>query len=299
MKILNLLAASLVFANPSFGASAISSNPLDDPSVIAALLAAARANNPIATTVLSPDPNGATTNSSSPGGNLDALREILRGNEGGHGGDPYALEFSDIAKAIGTQILNGNANIRASLEGAKLNIEVWQKTLKVVRILSADQDEVVLRGAIVDAINFPDLTAILVNRNRWREADLTERVRLVLHEFLGLLAIEQDRYDVSTNLGDLVQGTVRYLRGISSSNPLMTNLFFGQCLAFPAVGTTDICDQRDAAITQAEDCSKVQAFGHCKVDGQSSCQIVSTSYRVVISPVTVGVRYCEVLTILK
>ncbi|MEQ1878692.1 MAG: hypothetical protein ABL958_18765, partial [Bdellovibrionia bacterium] len=54
----------------------------------------------------------------------------------------------------------------------------------------------------VDAINQPENNLILLNRSRWRamRGEESKRQRLVFHEYLGILGIEDGNYQVSSRM---------------------------------------------------------------------------------------------------
>lgn len=65
-------------------------------------------------------------------------------------------------------------------------------------LVESTDDQLFLDGVRKDAINYPDIEKIIFNRKGWATA-ANERTRMlfVLHEYLGLLRINDSRYSVS------------------------------------------------------------------------------------------------------
>lgn len=59
--------------------------------------------------------------------------------------------------------------------------------------------EVRLHGRDLDAANFPELKLIIVSRSRWLQlsGDYNRKKSLVLHEYLGILKIDDSNYSIS------------------------------------------------------------------------------------------------------
>ena len=109
------------------------------------------------------------------------------GNELGNGGDSFAQEFV----AIGRDFLD---RLRATPDPA-IPLQRLSDAIENTSVVTKDKLE--LRGAEVDAINYPDSKRIELNRARWKETGEKEKSSLALHEYLGIAGIDDGRYAVS------------------------------------------------------------------------------------------------------
>lgn len=106
----------------------------------------------------------------------------------GNGGDAYALQFIIFAQKVLLYLQNSNIKGLDTLALAKI-IES-AKVESTTRTLTLD-------GMTKDAINYPSEQRIVFNRDRWVTLLSEERLALVLHEYLGLLGVEQANYEYS------------------------------------------------------------------------------------------------------
>lgn len=224
------------------------------------------------------------------------------GNEGGHGGDIYAMEFS----AIGSDIANQLAVLQATddhlfrkwnftAEEFK-NAVLGSKERTPTRVVS--QERVYLRNKEVDATNDGE-GLITLSRSAWREDQLLGKVRLVLHEYFGILGIEQDRYDASIDFSDFAVSTTKAIQKKNSESSFMINLFYGRVASYPSLRETDTCDPTSSRVQSAIAKATEQAQGRCNIAQQKSCQVAETDLEEIVSTSTIGVRYCDVLVIVK
>jgi hypothetical protein len=113
------------------------------------------------------------------------------GFDRGNGGDEYAKSFIDMGLDIAESLA------QHPLPGVKAEelVEAIHKTLV------NSQEQLVLRGDEVDAINDPSMSPprILISRKSWdrMEAAPHRRAFLVLHEYLGIMGIDDSRYQIS------------------------------------------------------------------------------------------------------
>jgi len=113
------------------------------------------------------------------------------------GGDWYAMEFvftgRDLVRWLRT-------NPPPGLPKA-LTADALEKTVDTTSVESTD-DPLKLGDASKDAINHPDLRKILFSRKAWDRTEAAfERNRLVLHEYLGIMRIPDDKYQISSKVG--------------------------------------------------------------------------------------------------
>jgi hypothetical protein len=119
------------------------------------------------------------------------------GNELGNGGDSYAQEFV----AIGRDFLD---RLRAAPDPA-IPLQRLSDAVENTSVITKDKLE--LRGAEVDAINYPGSKRIELNRARWKETGEKEKSSLALHEYLGIAGIDDSRYAVSGKYVELQDGS--------------------------------------------------------------------------------------------
>jgi hypothetical protein len=111
------------------------------------------------------------------------------GNELGNGGDGFAQEFT----ALGRQLVQ---SIEARPDPRIADVAPLKAAVEKTRVTTSGKLE--LRGAEVDAINYPAQAKIEVNRARWKEYDVRQKASLVLHEYLGIAGIDDGNYQISS-----------------------------------------------------------------------------------------------------
>jgi len=121
---------------------------------------------------------------------------VWAGNSVGNGGDDVAQEFTTLARLA---VKNLSA-VKTSAADQK-NIEKIQTALESVHVSSEKQ--LFLNGKEVDAINQPTKLEIAVSRSRWKELKdekIQTRIALVLHEYLGVVGLDDQHYALSEKL---------------------------------------------------------------------------------------------------
>lgn len=117
------------------------------------------------------------------------------GSEGTGGGDTEAQEFVTMAYEL---ILWLKIH---PVEGVDLN----RLTEKIaISVVHSTEDLLEMNGLLVDAINEPNLVppTITINRAAWKGLNVLEHRRrmLVLHEYLGLMKVDDTKYQISQKL---------------------------------------------------------------------------------------------------
>lgn len=221
---------------------------------------------------------------------------VVAGNEGGHGGDTIALEF----RLIG-DIINQELSQLDDLKLRKLNFSKseFEKAYKSVRVVSAPGYECKLNYEEVDAINFPEQSKIKVNSDRWVQKNIEAKVRLVFHEYLGIIGAERDSFEVTNQLLEFLSYISNLIRKKESLQSMDINLFYGKCQYFPSVSSTSICDVTAEGFKLAQVCANNQAAASCRLGGREGCETIDTKFTPVIRTDLIGLRYCEILTIKK
>jgi hypothetical protein len=221
------------------------------------------------------------------------------GNEGGHGGDPYTIEFETLALSLSQGLASYETANPALFSKWHFTAAQWEAARKNTRVVS--DETVSLRGHDVDATNDSTQNLIDVSRQRWREATLRMRLALVLHEYFGIIAVEQDQFDASADFSGFIDDTTKKVladsSADSSNDAFMGNLFYGKCDDVPPLFDTSSCAADSMANTI--NCAQTQAEGLCRMSGKSQCQLISTTLTPMISDSLMGLHFCEALVIMK
>lgn len=220
-----------------------------------------------------------------------------KGNEGGHSGDLYVLEFSTLAQFIADQLTKDIVN---SIGNEKLTIETFQNTVESVKVISADKDRVVLNGAPVDAINFSQQKLILVNRDHWREMNLHQKIKVVLHEYFGILDIEKSKWTKSVKLIDFTFNLSQQIASDIRYADLMINFNYGLVRIHPPLTAAATCDTSSRDYIDAQRLAEAEAKNKCIVNKLGgTCSRIKTTYSSIISTTLIGYRYCEIVSVYK
>lgn len=229
---------------------------------------------------------------------------VYAGNEGGHGGDTYSQEFS----SIGLELAKTFKDINITRMGEyKFSYASFKKAVQNVNLSSDEKDKVYIEKRLVDtnghvtivkeekdAINYPDQNRILINRTRWREAVLAQKIQLVMHEYFGILNVERDNFNVSYEFKDVLVTTLN--RILAEPDLLLTNLFYGRCVKAPPLSRQGkICEDNKKELIE---CATEQATSRCKsLSPASSCQlVVIESDRKIADS---GFQFCEATAVVK
>ncbi|MEK2690389.1 hypothetical protein [Bdellovibrio sp. GT3] len=109
----------------------------------------------------------------------------------GNGGDHVSLEFVELARQVYYKILYS--------EHKDFDVDSLEAAIASTKIQSTDE-QLILDGVPKDAINYPSQKRIIFNRKAWSQMNLELRSLLVLHEYLGVMGINDSTYSVSTRL---------------------------------------------------------------------------------------------------
>ncbi|MCO4755313.1 MAG: hypothetical protein KC478_12585 [Bacteriovoracaceae bacterium] len=119
----------------------------------------------------------------------------------GNGGNEIALRFTQIAanslKFLETPGKNTHNLDLDKLESAIKNTKVYSVTYK---LCADDSDKLCPEEAGFVAKNYPEKNEILVSVDKWKALSIEEKVRIVIHEYLGMIDIETGNYNVSSNI---------------------------------------------------------------------------------------------------
>lgn len=107
----------------------------------------------------------------------------------GNGGDTYALEFITVAKDIYTYLKISQPQ--------SIPLDKLDRILNEAQVESTDE-ELYLNKLPKEAINYPAKKRIIFNRTAWLNMKEGLKPTLVLHEYLGLLGLDDSSYAIST-----------------------------------------------------------------------------------------------------
>ncbi len=125
------------------------------------------------------------------------FKNVYAGDGVGNGGDGLAAEFILTAKDA-FRILQNKPEVTQYLNLDKLSMAI--ANTKVI----STKEPLILNGVEIDAINYPAQQLIKINRLRWmdlRDSNRTlTRFNLVIHEYLGIIGINDDQYSISQSI---------------------------------------------------------------------------------------------------
>ncbi len=126
-------------------------------------------------------------------GILGACGRADMGAMDGGGGDTYVAEF----KAIASTVL---ASVRMQTGSfTEFELNALEKAVSSSQV--SFKNSLLLDGKDVEAINYPSSGRIEVSFSRWGAAHSREaRAKLVFHEHLGLMGVDDSAYQISNRL---------------------------------------------------------------------------------------------------
>lgn len=119
----------------------------------------------------------------------------------GNGGDTYAIAFVGTARMAHDELKKRGSSL--------IDLDLLLNTINTAVVESTGK-KLYLNGSLKDAINYPAQKKIIFNREAWKDTT-NERTRFlfVLHEYLGLMGVNDSRYDISSEaLKNIAQSTL-------------------------------------------------------------------------------------------
>lgn len=113
------------------------------------------------------------------------------GTKDGGGGDFTAQDFVSTANEL-TRRLGKATDLPFSL--TKLS-----EAIQTTDVFGTDE-ELTVAGESVAAKNYPDEKKIRVNRIKWDQAGFSEKMTFALHEYLGIMQVPDNKYQISASL---------------------------------------------------------------------------------------------------
>lgn len=208
------------------------------------------------------------------------------GNDGPNGGDAYGGEFVSLGHEIASEM--------EKIERSNFEVDLgeFKKILKQVIVYSDEGRYIAVNGQPVDALNFPNDKKILINRERWRQMGLKEKLRLVLHEYLGILNVERNVYKVSMKMNKFFDDLAGKLKEKGEQ------LYYGLCDAnLPLSFKGEICSLENPQLEASILCAKEKALRRCLMESYTECkgQVIIKQEKMR----AIGVATCEITSIVK
>ena len=161
----------------------------------------------------------------------------------GNGGDVIASEFNSIARTA-VHFLK-----KKMLSSADQDLVLKVEEKIETTLVESVSDALVLNGREVDAINYPAINHIKVNRKRWEQVrlrDPSERTRIVLHEYIWIAGQDDSSYatstrvvkEITTDLNQNSTSTEKYQIALGEFYAEL-NLFRVDILGMQATGAVD------------------------------------------------------------
>ncbi|MDH4467648.1 MAG: hypothetical protein QE271_06275 [Bacteriovoracaceae bacterium] len=119
----------------------------------------------------------------------------------GNGGNQVAMRFTEIATES-LKYLEKNTELYPNINLKSLNssIETTKIYSVTYKLCSKDDDRSCPDESGFVAKNYPDKGEILINENLWQSLVLEEKIKIVLHEYFGIMGIELSNYVFSSTM---------------------------------------------------------------------------------------------------
>lgn len=129
------------------------------------------------------------------------------------GGNANVAEFYH----LGEELLVALAPLSPlKISDSQIDIKAMQKIFKHTRVMAAPEP-LLLNGASVEAINYPDRNLVAFRVTDWRTHTNELKSQLVIHEILGLARIADPEFKVSRQLLNIVVGSTEYNAELAAS----------------------------------------------------------------------------------
>ncbi|MGE0614107.1 MAG: hypothetical protein AB7P04_00580 [Bacteriovoracia bacterium] len=173
------------------------------------------------------------------------------------GGDTCALEFIETARTLRREL-----GVKYPEALQKIDLNLFQQMIDAVSVECVERT-LVLNGVVKEAINTPAEKKILVSRQAWVSIqNPRKKVALVLHEYLGIMGVEDGKYQVSSWF--LGGGEVRYVTDGSSFLAEPGSMLADYDQAAAALSALSLSKQRDSVKAKAVEILKTY-FGFDEV----------------------------------
>ncbi len=179
------------------------------------------------------------------------------GWENGNAGDTYAAEFILTARDLHIRL-----KLLPASELGPLDLEKFAGTILGTTVRT--QDKVIyVDGHQVEAINYPEQKLILLSRNYWRENRVTGRTFarfvFVLHEYLGIMKIDDSQYRISERLVSMLDikdySLLQFWHSLNPMNHVSLRLVYSPQNCSLKNMSFDLTQTKEALVSEAQgDC---------------------------------------------
>ncbi len=217
------------------------------------------------------------------------------GNEGAHAGDIYADEFVELGQML-SELLSSPA-LSNLVRGSGFSAEEFARTVNRTKVFSREPSDVQLNGFDVSGLNHEQGGPIVINRKDWREGRIIQRLRLVLHEYFGIMNVERDHYNVSVKFISALEQLASRLLAKNGHNAL----FYGVAVASPPLSFMGrVCDNSEPWYLAATKYAMDQSSSRCALDKpKDPCNQFTTLTREIRSEKMPGLAFCEITVIAR
>ncbi|OFZ49680.1 MAG: hypothetical protein A2381_05615 [Bdellovibrionales bacterium RIFOXYB1_FULL_37_110] len=124
----------------------------------------------------------------------------IPGSMDGGGGNAESLKFTMIANRALMIVQENQAKF------PEVSYSDFQNAIKKTKV-KITNEELILDGEKKEAINYPKESLIKVNRFAFRAltSNVLAQIALVVHEYLGILAIDDPNYHISSRIGGILE----------------------------------------------------------------------------------------------
>ncbi len=134
------------------------------------------------------------------------------GSESGGGGSRLRVTFFDLARQVFRD--SSLSAVPLDTDGTRINLNLIRRKLRRLAVNEVSR-ALSLHGSSVDAINYPSKLLIEVNGAGWLGMDGAARLRMVVHEILGVTGYKDVEYEASARIVGATSSVISWsnLRG--------------------------------------------------------------------------------------
>lgn len=215
------------------------------------------------------------------------------GNEGAHAGDIYADEFFELGQMLSDLL---KTREMAELVGQSgFSAEEFALAVRRTKIFSREPGRVQVDNHSVSGSNYENGGPILIDRKDWREGRIIQRLRLVLHEYFGIMNVERDHYNVSVRFIAALEQLASRLLERNAHNAL----FYGVAVASPPLNFMgSVCANSEAWFLTAKKYATDQSRNRCLIDKPKvGCENFAVLTQEIRSERMPGLSFCEITVV--
>ncbi len=119
----------------------------------------------------------------------------------GNGGNEIAMRFTQIATdSLKFLKKPGNNSKKINLQKLENAIKDTKVYVVTYKLCDDSKDKTCPGESGYVAKNYPLQDEIYINEVRWRKLSFEEKVRITIHEYLGIIGVEAGNYSISSNI---------------------------------------------------------------------------------------------------